>query len=173
MCSSNDNYQRSSPEANIKRSTYFHQQGTFTIESAAVVYNIALAYHILGTRTNQSHHLEKAMQFYKIAASIRQQPSSSYCVARRRTNGNNNGSSCSCCTINIGMIDIAILNNMGQLHHTEFVNYPQAQKCFQQMGKGLSYFNSRGLLDCIISKTDQDGFILNVMYQTPNLAAAA
>lgn len=124
-------------------------RATYATEATAVVYNMGLCYHLLSVVRLNSKFLEKAMKFYGIAANMREQS------ARE-----------------IDMIDIGVLNNMGEIH-MQLSNFSTARACFDRLVEGLLHFGSLNHLDCIVSQSDQDGFILNATMKSPTTAAAA
>lgn len=74
-------------------------------------------------------------------------------------------------TKSTGIVDLAILNNVGQAQH-EFCNYSTARECFKLLTRGLRRLNNRGMLS-LLDGCDCDGFVLNAMLEEPVLAAAA
>ncbi len=125
------------------------QTSEYTDESAAIVYNLALSFHLIGSE-NSSDSMEKAMQFYEIASAIRARKSGT----------------------KLEILDLAILNNTGQIC-VEWFNYDAARQCFSQLSDRLVLLNHCGLIDHFLEQRDCDGFVLNVMLDEPSLAAAA
>mmetsp|Transcript_20550 Transcript_20550/g.29708 ORF Transcript_20550/g.29708 Transcript_20550/m.29708 type:complete len:240 (+) Transcript_20550:42-761(+) len=125
-------------------------------ESAAVVYNLGLSFHMMGldyiTNTNKQKLLRKAASFYNIAVNIRKQQQ----MGKKEKPSS---------------IDLAILNNMGQIYHEAF-DYSTSRKCFEMLSHNLMWFTRNGQLECI-AQSDRKGFMLNVMMKFPDIAAAA
>lgn len=121
----------------------------FGEESSAIVYNLALSYHLMGLSANRSDILERAMNFYSICNNIRK--------------ANNGGK--------MDIIDLALLNNVGQAQH-EFCNYSTARECFDLLTKRLQLLNNHGMI-ALLERCDCDGFVLNAMLEEPTMAAAA
>lgn len=119
-------------------------------ESSMIVYNLGLAFHLIGISTNTASNLNEALSFYKISSAIR----------ARRANAKNPE-----------VIDLAIYNNMGHVCY-EQVDYNQARSCFATLKRGLIYFSHQGLID-FLADEDSDGFVLNASIQEVTLAAAA
>ena len=119
-------------------------------ESASMVYNLALSYHLGGVIKNVSEMMNKAKTLYHIAAAIRET------------------------TMKPDELDVfrmVILNNLGQIYHEE-TDYGSSKSCFCQLAKQLAALQSHDLLHWV-SKEDCDGFVLNAMLEAPELAAAA
>jgi tetratricopeptide (TPR) repeat protein len=125
------------------------QKAEYTEESAAIVYNLALSFHLMGTENN-SESMEKAIQFYEIASAIRSRKSQT----------------------KLEILDLAILNNIGQIC-VECFNFNAARQCFNQLSNRLVFLNHSGILTDFLEQNDCDGFVLNVMLEEPSLAAAA
>jgi hypothetical protein len=121
----------------------------YSEESAAIVYNLALSFHLIGTESN-SEALDKAIQFYEIASAIRSRKS----------------------LTKLEVIDLALLNNMGQIC-VETFNYNAARVYFNDLSDRLASLNHCGFLTECLEQHDCDGFVLNVMIEEPSLAAAA
>mmetsp|Transcript_23764 Transcript_23764/g.34038 ORF Transcript_23764/g.34038 Transcript_23764/m.34038 type:complete len:223 (-) Transcript_23764:246-914(-) len=121
----------------------------FAHESAAIVFNLALVFHLIGLQRNRMEYLQRAMGFYEISQTIRFKTSISSCQQ-------------------IAVHDLAILNNLGQLHY-ELCNYHFSREYFNMVAKELSCVR---LLACV--REDVNGFALNcLLRQEPQLAAAA
>ena len=125
------------------------EKSEYIEESAAIVYNLALSFHLIGTE-NSSESLKKAIQFYEISAAIRSRKSET----------------------KLEILDLAILNNIGQIF-VECMNYVAARQYFDQLSKQLTILNNSGVLNRFLEEKDCDGFVFNVMLDEPSLAAAA
>ena len=120
-------------------------------ESAAIIYNMALAYMLSGFLTNCSSLLEKGRTFLEIALVMRQRRSEPAKLDSER------------------LLDVAICNNLGWINQ-EFCDYDTAQQCFHEVSDRLGPLHDSGLLD----KQDCEGFITNLVLDAhPNMAAAA
>uniref|UniRef100_A0A7S1GNN8 Uncharacterized protein n=1 Tax=Cyclophora tenuis TaxID=216820 RepID=A0A7S1GNN8_CYCTE len=130
------------------------QRDNFVDESAIVVYNLALAFHLSGVNNN-TEFLRRAIRFYEIANSILQ---------RQREQPSNQLKSV--------LLNMAVLNNMGQIRHS-LMEFEQARKCFSEVSTILVNLNQAGLLTQCLTPADCDGFVLNVTLKEPSVAAAA
>jgi len=118
-------------------------------ESAAIVYNLGLSFHLIGNEDG-SKSLATAMKFYEIASAIRSRKAAT----------------------KIGILDLAILNNVGQICMEGF-NFGAARQFFDQLSVGLILLNHSGRLSSFLEQNDCDGFLLNVLLEEPSLAPAA
>lgn len=119
-------------------------------ESTAIIYNIALGHHLLALERNCSNLMSKALKFYDIAKEIRRRKKESMKLEGEK------------------LVDAAILNNIGQICIESF-DYDNARRCFDQLSDRLLSLNRSGFLDA----NDCEGFMLNLLLEEPNLAAAA
>lgn len=136
----------------IEPQTHEMNETIYMEETSAIVYNMGLAHHLLGAETNQSQHYYKALHFYRIAASIREQ------LVKVKSR--------------IDMIDCSLLNNIGSIHFS-FASFDEARTCFNRLSRGLVMMDEQGKLEREVCKPDQYGFILNSTMEAPNLAPAA
>ena len=123
----------------------------FSQESAAIVFNLAVVFHLIGLQLNRSDCLQRATNFYEIANSIRRR--AGFCCEQN----------------NIEILDVSILNNCGAIYQ-ESCDYEAASRCFDMVAKQLRKF---GCLMSQMTREDCDGFTMNCMMQQPQLAAAA
>lgn len=127
---------------------------TLSNESAVIVYNLALAYHMMCIEGGAACLLEKSLQFYLIAYAINVRVIDS----QLKLSGAN-------------LLNMAILNNSGQINH-ELLDYVASRQCFRQLSSHLRTLSHFGLNDMLEQK-DCQGFFLNLMLSEPELAAAA
>lgn len=127
---------------------------TLSNESAVIVYNLALAYHMMCLEGGAECLLGKSLQFYLIA----------YAINVRVVDSQLKLSGAS-------LLNMAILNNSGQINH-ELLDYAASRQCFQQLSSHLRSLSLFGL-DNVLEQKDCQGFFLNLMLSEPKLAAAA
>lgn len=120
------------------------------LESASIVWNMGLCFHIMGLTSPNSHHLQRALKFYNIVRAIRD--SRSECGAA-------------------DVIDLAVLNNMGQIH-CEFLEYREAQLCFGLVSEHLTLLHHTGFIS-MVDKRDCDGFVMNILMADQPMCSAA
>lgn len=120
------------------------------IESASILWNIGLCFHIMGLSKPKSEYLKSALRFYSIACDIR----------RRGNDGSPE------------LLDLALQNNIGQIH-CEFMELTKARECFDLVSKSLTAMHQRGMVP-IVDPEVCKGFVMNsVMAKQPNCSAAA
>lgn len=122
-------------------------------ETAAMLYNLSLSFHIEGQLSNNSSLLDKAMKAYKIALTIRKRRN----VCRKLQSDR--------------LLDVAINNNMAMIHQ-EFMEFQSARVCFGHVSRALRSLGNAGFLE----QTELQGIVLNLMMGRQNqntLAAAA
>jgi tetratricopeptide (TPR) repeat protein len=131
-------------------------ESTLSEESAAIVYNLALAYHLMGLEGAASL-LEKSLKFYQIAFAIN---------VRKGDSSHSNK-----LTGGVNLINLAILNNSGQINH-ELLDYAASRQCFRLLSSRLHLLSNFGFQG-VLEENDCKGFILNLMLSEPDIAAAA
>jgi tetratricopeptide (TPR) repeat protein len=132
----------------------FHGNHDCYPETAAMLYNLSLSFHIEGHLTNNSTMLEKAMKAYNVSLTIRR---------RRKV--------CRKLQTSDRLVDVAITNNMAMIHQ-EFMEFDKARACFARMSRGLRSLGNSGYLE----QREYQGLVLNLMMGRQNqntLAAAA
>ena len=123
-------------------------------ETAAILYNLSLAFHIEGHNANNSTLLDKALKAYKIALAI--------CSCRRKR---------TCKKIQTDqLLAIAINNNMAMIYQ-EFMEFDRARVCFISVSRALRSLGNVGFLE----QTEYQGLVLNLLMgrHETTLAAAA
>lgn len=121
-----------------------------TEESATVVYNLALAFHLSSITDNVSEMMKQAKTLYEIAVTIRSRTLEQSCL---------------------DIFGMAVLNNLGQIYH-ELSDYTAAKSLFYRLSIQLAMLQAHDMVHWI-AKEDCDGFVLNAMLGPPDLAAAA
>jgi len=117
----------------------------FVEESTAILYNLALAYHLYGLQS-RSRYLHTALRFYELAFGLRHSQST---------------------VVNIHVLfDLALLNNLGQIHH-EIFNFDKSLQCFVHLSEELQ--SQQELMD----RQDYMGFLQNLTLQAPSAAPSA
>lgn len=117
-------------------------------ESACIVWNMGLCLHLIGLAFTKSQHLKRASQMYGIVQTIRK-------AAWEYSQ--------------FGVLDLAVQNNLGQLH-CEFLEYAEARQCFAQVSRNLAVSDSIAQ----VAPHDADGFVMNmIMAIEPSCSAAA
>jgi tetratricopeptide (TPR) repeat protein len=116
-------------------------------ESACVMFNLALVHHWRGMQFGLSSLLPKALRLYEMSFSLIQ---------------------CGTATFDTQHMVLALLNNMGQIHH-ELLQYKNARQCFKNL-KEILTIRATSASD----SPDVQGFLLNIMFlEAPQLAPAA
>ena len=120
------------------------------VESALILWNIGLCFHIMGLSKPKSEYLKSALKFYSIASEI-----------RRRG-----------CPGGLEILDLALQNNIGQIH-SEFMEHNKARECFGFVAKTLATLYQRDLVHGLDPEV-RKGFVMNaLMPREPNCSAAA
>jgi hypothetical protein len=88
-------------------------------ETAAMLYNLSLSFHVEGHLSNNSTLLDKALKAYKIALALRRRPK----VCRKLQCDN--------------LLEIAISNNMAMIHQ-EFMEFERARACFVSVSSSVA-----------------------------------
>jgi tetratricopeptide (TPR) repeat protein len=128
-----------------------HQACDVEIECSAIIYNMALSYHLSGFLFNCSSLLEKAKRFFEIVVALRR---------KRMTSSKLDADI---------LFEAAIYNNLGWIHG-EFCDYDSAEMCFHEVCVRIGSWNHNSLVD----KQDCEGFLENLIVDVhPNSAAAA
>jgi hypothetical protein len=121
-------------------------------ETAAMLYNLSLSFHIEGYRSNNSTLLDKALKAYKIALAI--------CSCRRRK---------ACKKLQTDqLLYIAINNNMAMIHQ-EFMEFERARICFISVSRALRSLGNIGFLE----QTEYQGLVLNLLMGRHEITLAA
>jgi hypothetical protein len=134
----------------IVSSSGYSERG-YPEESTAIIYNLALSFHLSALERNCSSLMNKALKFYQIAEAIR----NCSIVSKKLEEGDR-------------LVDAVILNNMGQIC-MECFDFGNAQRCFSQLSAKLVALSQRRSLE----HNDCEGFMLNLLLKEPSLAAAA
>lgn len=120
------------------------------MESALILWNIGLCFHIMGLSKPKSEYLKSALKFYSIACEIRR---------RRRQGG-------------LEILDLALQNNIGQIH-CEFMDHCKARVCFELVAETLTVLYQKGLMQGLDPEVCK-GFVMNaLMPDEPKCSAAA
>lgn len=119
-------------------------------ETAAMLYNLSLSFHIEGHLTNNSTLLDKALKAYKIALALRRRPK----VCRKLQRDN--------------LLEIAISNNMAMIHQ-EFMDFERARACFVSVSRALRSLGNTGFLE----QSEYQGLVLNLMMGRHQITLAA
>lgn len=122
-------------------------------ETAAMLFNLSLSFHIEGHLTNNSTMMDKAMKAYNVALTIRRRRK----LCRKLQSDR--------------LVDVAINNNMAMIHQ-EFMEFDKARSCFAKISRSLRSLGSSGCLE----QNEYQGLVLNLMMGRQNqntLAAAA
>ena len=132
----------------------FYEKDDCYPETAAMLYNLSLSFHIEGQLTNNSTMLEKAMKAYNVALTIRKRRK----VCRKLQRSDR-------------LVDVAITNNMAMIYQ-EFMEFEKARMCFARMSRNVRSLSNSKLLE----QTEYQGLVLNIMMGRQNqntLAGAA
>ena len=119
-------------------------------ETAAMLYNLSLSFHIEGHLKNNSTLLDKAMQVYKIALAIHKRRK----VCRKLKDDR--------------LLDVAINNNMAMIHQ-DFMEFERARVCFVSVSRALRSLGNSGFLE----QTEYQGLVLNLMMGRHEITLAA
>ena len=122
-------------------------------ETAAVLYNIGLSFHLEGHSSNHSSSLlSRAMKAYKMALKFRKRGNSWGKLRGDR------------------LLNVAIHNNMAMIHQ-EFMDNSAARTCFITVSRGLHALGQSGFLE----HNEYQGVFMNLMMgaQSQNTSAAA
>jgi hypothetical protein len=116
-------------------------------ESSCIMFNLALVHHWRGMQFGLSSLLPKALKLYEMSFSLIQ---------------------CGTATFDTQHMILALLNNMGQIHH-ELLQYKTSRQCFKNL-KEILTIRATSSSD----SPDVQGFLLNIMFlEAPQLAPAA
>lgn len=83
----------------------------FVEESAAILYNLALAYHLYGLEERKPQFLHAALTLYELA----------FCLTKTRMHH---------------LFDLAVLNNLGQIYH-KILDFDKFLQCFVHLSEEL------------------------------------
>ena len=119
-------------------------------ETAAMLYNLSLSFHIEGNLSNNSTLLNKALKAYKIALTLRKRRK-----VCRKLQGDR-------------LLDVAINNNMAMIHQ-EFMEFERARTCFVSVSRALRSLGNSGFLE----QTEYQGLVLNLMMGRHEITLAA
>ena len=119
-------------------------------ETAAMLYNLSLSFHIEGHLSNNSTLLDKALKAYNIALALRRRPK----VCRKLQCDR--------------LLEIAICNNMAMIHQ-EFMEFERARACFVSVSRALRSLGNSGFLE----QTEYQGLVLNLMMGRHEITLAA
>jgi tetratricopeptide (TPR) repeat protein len=111
-------------------------------ESAAILYNLALAYHLYGMES-KSRFLPTALRFYELSFGL-------YHSGEGDIHD---------------LFDLALLNNLGQIHHL-VLDFTKSEQCFIHLNQELQQ-------SVVMDKRDYMGFLLNTTLQAPSAAPCA
>lgn len=128
-------------------------ENLFADETAALVYNMGLSFHLEWITRNISKRMRRALKCYDSCQRL-----------RRRQGGLGE---------DLSILDLAVSNNMGQIYH-ELVDFKTARQFFDQLSTCLIRLHKeqRRETACLTSQ-DFGGFMLNVTMESPMLGAAA
>jgi len=115
--------------------------------SIAITFNMALHLHIVGLWKLSAQDAERAIALYT--------------VALRGCSDNTNP-----------MLRVVIMNNLGVLHYTEFVDYASARSCFVQLWDYLLLLQGGGRYERYILPEIRNHLNMNMVLLVPPSAAA-
>jgi hypothetical protein len=119
-------------------------------ESAALLYNLSLSFHIKGIMSNSSTLLEKALKAYKISLAICRRQKLCQKLQTDR------------------LMEIAINNNMAMIYQ-EFMEFDRARICLVAVSRALRSLGNKGFLE----PTEYQGLVLNLMMGRHEITLAA
>ena len=100
-------------------------------ESATILYNLMLTYHLYGLEEHNSLFLHTALKLYEV----------DFGLAKTRMHH---------------LFDLAMLNNLGQIHH-EIFNFDKSLQCFVQLSEELQCMSQP------MDACNYLGFLLNLL----------
>jgi tetratricopeptide (TPR) repeat protein len=142
-------------EGNTNRTTALHASPTYVIESASVLYNIGVIYHVKAGGRRNTVAMTKSIEMYKMALNLVKDVIDWNC----------------CHLVDIRLV-IAIINNLGEIYY-EQGRYRLAEMHFLNLSAILISVSASGG-NKRFDKNDWVGLVMNTkMLTKPKIAAAA